>query len=256
MTWRKELLKRTWGFLDDGLLERIGEVTILNAGCGLASNIAVLAAQHGFTRFVNVDSDCVEASNLNRQTFTAADVGRPKVEALADAILAKNPEAILDGSHVGRITPDSAAAFVSLADLVVLTVDFDETLYAVTQAAREQGKPVFAPLNLGFSGFCVILTPEAATIEELVGGQIINDFPLYLERLVSSVEGWRIPRYLEEKRADLAQIMAESENRGIPQLGIAACRSSSIVVESMIKYLAGLPLSVAPRVVTLDSFEA
>lgn len=251
---RAEMLARTWAFLSPDLLRKVSEQTILNCGCGLSSNVAVLAAQHGFEKFINVDSDDVELSNLNRQAFTVDDIGRPKVDALADTLRAKNPDVSLDGSYVGRLTPDNAEHFVTGADLIVLTVDFDDTLYEICRHAREQGKPVFAPLNLGYSGFCLVLTPESATYEEMLGERVVDDFPEFLGRLAAAVEGWDMPEYLEGHRSNLAELMKDSETRGIPQLGIAAYRSSSIVVESMLKYLVGVPLPVAPRAITIDSY--
>ena len=63
------------------------------AGCGgLGSNCAVHLARSGFRRFVLVDHDCVEISNLNRQFFFPEHIGRPKVEAVAHTLLRLDPE--------------------------------------------------------------------------------------------------------------------------------------------------------------------
>ncbi len=66
-------------------LERLARVRMLIIGAGgLGSNVAFMLARSGIRRFILVDRDRVEASNLNRQAYFPADLGRPKVEALAE----------------------------------------------------------------------------------------------------------------------------------------------------------------------------
>ena len=66
--------------------------TVAVAGCGgLGSNAAVALVRAGVGRLILVDHDVVEASNLNRQHFFLGDIGRRKVEALADHLRADQP---------------------------------------------------------------------------------------------------------------------------------------------------------------------
>jgi sulfur carrier protein ThiS adenylyltransferase len=60
---------------------------------GLGSNAAMILLRTGFSHFEILDKDAVDASNLNRQDYTLADIGRPKVEALKERMLSINPEA-------------------------------------------------------------------------------------------------------------------------------------------------------------------
>ena len=53
------------------------------AGCGIGSTIAEACVRLGFEHLTLIDKDRVEAHNLNRQDFAAADIGTPKVDALA-----------------------------------------------------------------------------------------------------------------------------------------------------------------------------
>ncbi len=66
---------------------------------GLGSNVAMILTRTGFCHFEIIDKDLVEASNLNRQDYTLADIGQPKVEALKKRILSINPEARVDIHH-------------------------------------------------------------------------------------------------------------------------------------------------------------
>ena len=60
-------------------------VVILGVG-GVGSWIAAQLCQSGFEHFVLVDDDQVELSNLNRSLYSLSDVGRYKVDALADRL--------------------------------------------------------------------------------------------------------------------------------------------------------------------------
>ncbi|MGW5128271.1 HesA/MoeB/ThiF family protein [Streptomyces sp. NPDC004069] len=68
--------------------QRIGDATVLLLGIGALGNVvAQTLALAGVGRLLLCDPDVVEASNLSRcPLFTAADVGRPKAEAAADAL--------------------------------------------------------------------------------------------------------------------------------------------------------------------------
>lgn len=62
-------------------------------GCGsVGSVVAENLARFGITRMTLYDFDTVEPRNLANQMFTQDDVGRPKVEALADMLHRINPE--------------------------------------------------------------------------------------------------------------------------------------------------------------------
>lgn len=63
-------------------------------GCGsVGSTVAELLARFGLTKITLYDFDIVEKHNLVNQMFTSEDVGRPKVDAVADMICRINPEA-------------------------------------------------------------------------------------------------------------------------------------------------------------------
>lgn len=63
-------------------------------GCGsVGSSLAENLTRLGVKRFDLYDFDKVESHNLANQQFVAADVGREKVEATKDLIVAINPEA-------------------------------------------------------------------------------------------------------------------------------------------------------------------
>jgi len=101
--------------------------TVGVAGCGgIGSNAAVALARAGVGTLILFDHDQVETSNLNRQYFFQADVGRPKVEALADHLWAINPDLQLE-LHRQRLTREQVPALLAAADLLIEAFDLAES---------------------------------------------------------------------------------------------------------------------------------
>lgn len=65
-------------------------VAIFGLG-GLGSNIANALARIGVGKLILIDFDVVEPSNLNRQAYEIADIGRLKCEALVESLNRINP---------------------------------------------------------------------------------------------------------------------------------------------------------------------
>ena len=62
-------------------------------GCGaIGSHVAEQLARYGLTKITLYDFDRVEAHNVANQLFTQEDIGRPKVEAVADYMCKINPD--------------------------------------------------------------------------------------------------------------------------------------------------------------------
>jgi sulfur carrier protein ThiS adenylyltransferase len=104
-------------------LARLQVVRIGIAGAGgLGSNCAHFLVRAGFKRFVLVDFDRVEASNLNRQFFFPDQIGLPKVQALAANLLRINPDLELVLLAM-RICKENAPDLFASCDTVVECVD-------------------------------------------------------------------------------------------------------------------------------------
>jgi sulfur carrier protein ThiS adenylyltransferase len=110
-----------------GSTEILAAATVAVAGCGgLGSNAAVALVRAGVGRLILVDDDVVELSNLNRQHYFQADLGRPKVEALAGHLRAIHPAVGLELSRA-RLTPDEVPRLFAAADLLVEAFDRAES---------------------------------------------------------------------------------------------------------------------------------
>lgn len=95
----------------------IKDYRILLAGAGIGSIIAECALRFGFENITIVDGDVVELSNLNRQNYTVADIGKFKAEALKERLLEINPNAnitainiFIDENNIEELVKDADVA--------------------------------------------------------------------------------------------------------------------------------------------------
>lgn len=89
---------------------------------GLGSHIAEALARAGVGTLILLDFDRVDVSNLHRQQYRVAQVGRYKAEALAENIRAFAPYIEIH-AHVARLTETNGADFLHGADVVCEAFD-------------------------------------------------------------------------------------------------------------------------------------
>ena len=106
---------------------RLRAATVGIAGLGgLGSNVAVALTRSGVGRLILADCDRVEESNLNRQQYVRADIGRLKTEALAEYLRRIDPDLQLV-THAVHLTPDNIPALFADAAAVAECLDWAET---------------------------------------------------------------------------------------------------------------------------------
>ena len=114
---------------------------VIGAG-GLGSAVLPALAAAGLGTITVIDGDRVEASNLHRQTlYGAADVGRWKVEAAADALRRIAPDVELRERAV-RFDARNAPELLAGADLLIDGGDTSATRYIADDAAAARGIPL------------------------------------------------------------------------------------------------------------------
>ncbi len=88
-----DLFSRNSGLLETAALQQSG---VIICGCGSVGSLAALdLARSGVGRFLLVDPDLLAIENLCRHQCGLADVGRRKVEAVAERIRQINPQAVV-----------------------------------------------------------------------------------------------------------------------------------------------------------------
>jgi molybdopterin/thiamine biosynthesis adenylyltransferase len=258
------LVTRNSGYVAPDTQQRIRETRLLIAGCGIGSSTAVCAARMGFERFMLVDGDVVDAHNLNRQFYDFADVGRPKVQALKDAILRINPQAMVDAVQA-NLDAANTQDIVARADVVFDTVDFLDlkAILGLHGSARSLGKPVFTALSVGFGALVWyfpahgpvslldILAPDLANATAAAG----PDGPAYADVFGSFVR--RLAPYLDAEVvmqvSRVLRLMKEGRPCPASQVVVGSFAIGAMAMSMIHDVLAGREPPAAPRLV-LHSF--
>ena len=121
--------------------QKLKAARVLLVGAGrLGAPAALYLAAAGVGTLGLVDPDTVSLSNLQRQVlFSQTDVGRPKVEAAAEHLMALNPNLSLE-THPVWLDEANAGAIISDYDLVLDGTDDFATRFAVSDACLAHGK--------------------------------------------------------------------------------------------------------------------
>ncbi len=136
-----------------------GHALVIGAG-GLGSPVALYLGSAGVGRITVVDHDVVDVTNLQRQVaHTTARVGQAKVESIAQAIAAINPEV--------RVTPVAERADAPLLDrlaaqanVVLDCTDNFVTRHAINAACVKHRKPLVSGAAIRFDGQITVYDPR------------------------------------------------------------------------------------------------
>jgi molybdopterin/thiamine biosynthesis adenylyltransferase len=140
---------------------RGGAIVLIGAG-GIGAPAAIALAAAGAGPIVVADDDRVEISNLHRQIlFGDADVGRPKLEAFADALARRFPGVRVE-PRPGRARPDTALGLVRGARVVIDATDNFPTRFLLADACAIAGVPVVHAAAVRWSATVMAARPEGA----------------------------------------------------------------------------------------------
>ncbi len=248
----EELVSRNWAFVPDVTQELMRKARILLAGCGLGCNIARDLAAMGFGKFIAIDNDAVEVSNLNRQAYPGQYIGRKKAEATADIIFNINPEAEVEIINMYIEDLDQIRPLVEKSDFVLNTVDYHTPVFlTLTDYAQSLGKTVFFPTNIGFGAIVMIFDQNSISMSSYLGVEKETkcDLSLFLKRIARD--------YLPDNLVPLyKQILSGAGGwPSIPQVMPGANLVSALVSTIIVKILSGQEIRVAPDFYTLDTWE-
>ncbi len=132
--------------------EKISNKVVGIAGCGgLGSNAAMSLARVGIRNFVLADFDVVEESNLNRQYYFRSQIGKKKVDALAENIKLLD-ETISIVRHDLRLDPVNMPEIFGSCHLIIEAFDRAEAkqMLVETVLAHWPDKPLI--LGVGMAG--------------------------------------------------------------------------------------------------------
>lgn len=127
-------------------------VGIAGAG-GLGSNVALALARAGVGTLIIADFDRIETTNLNRQQYFVEQIGRSKVEALAEN-LRRIPSATRIRARRIRVTAKNIAGIFGKADVLVEAFDRADQKQMLIEAwmTRFPARPIIAASGLAGYG--------------------------------------------------------------------------------------------------------
>lgn len=175
-------LERVERLLGSDNLSRLKQKRVAVVGLGSGGGFVALAlAMSGVGQFVLVDDDLLESSNIARHVADMRFLGRPKVEAVAELIRARNP-AIGVETRIGRI--EQHMDVLDNIDLLVSGVDGEGPKYVLNQACLKRNlTAVYAGVyERGEGGDVVVIRPYdgpcyACWAAELREGLALSDLP-------------------------------------------------------------------------------
>jgi hypothetical protein len=147
--------RRTSGLLSNAIHSK----RVLTVGCGAGSYMLLKLARSGPAEMGLVDFDTVEVANLSRTAYEVDDVGRLKVEALADHIRQANPFVAVrtlaaDICHLSETEQEGLAAGV---DLLIAGTDHFPAQALINQWSQRWLIPaVFVGVHQGARGGRVV----------------------------------------------------------------------------------------------------
>jgi molybdopterin/thiamine biosynthesis adenylyltransferase len=141
--------------------QRLLEASALVVGAGgLGCPASMFLASAGVGQLVIADDDRVDLTNLQRQiAHTTARVGAPKVDSLAAALEALNPETRVTALRE-RLSGERLAELVRASSVVLDCSDNFATRHAVNRACVLEGRPLVSGAAIRFDAQLGVFDPR------------------------------------------------------------------------------------------------
>ena len=134
------------------LYERFSSATVAICGLGgLGSNIAIALARAGIGKLLLIDFDRVDITNLHRQQYKANQIGRYKVDALAENLSEIAPYTDVT-TVTAKITEENFADLLKDADIVCESFDNAESKAMLVNGVLEQLPDCYLVAASGMAG--------------------------------------------------------------------------------------------------------
>lgn len=200
---RENLYKRAKGLLEVGTLAD-KRVLIIGLGSGGAP-VAVELAKAGVGHFALADFDRVELHNLSRHICNVNDLGRLKTDAVAEAILGKNPYAeivklpIDVNKHLDVLNDE-----IAKADVVMVCTDNNSSRYNTSELlVKNRTVGIFGrAVTRAEGGDVFIYRPGQACYFCLLGTDWFNPEDEEITNYESAKRSGQIPAYVSEADAE------------------------------------------------------
>ncbi len=144
---------------------RTTRVAVLGVG-GLGGPLAENLVRAGCQDLVICDYDIFDESNLNRQICTIEDIGKRKIDVVAEFLQKIDPEVSV--RKFFKITSENIASAFEGVKVIALTLDDPATSIFIAREARKRGIPMIESWAVPFL-FTWWFTPESVDYETCYG---------------------------------------------------------------------------------------
>jgi molybdopterin-synthase adenylyltransferase len=115
-------------------VEQFAPIRILIAGCGSGGgNVAQQLVTSGIRNFTLLDRDVIGPENVIRHVCGRRFIGKKKVDALAEVLWDRNPDAKIDRIDADIMTFPDLEQLVTRTDVVVLATDNESSRFKVNE---------------------------------------------------------------------------------------------------------------------------
>lgn len=146
-----DYLNRSKQLLGEEKITSLNDKVILVVGIGGVGGTALEAlARSGFKKFIIVDSDVVDVTNLNRQIlFTSNDIGQDKVSIAKEHLLkiSNDLEITIVKAKIGEVKLDTI--ITNKVDFIVDAIDNIEGKLHIYEYALKNGIKFISSLGMG-----------------------------------------------------------------------------------------------------------
>lgn len=152
--FRREVMSRNSGVVD---VEALARKSVCVVGLGAVGSVAAIAlAKAGVQRFYLFDHQRVEPGNVSRHACDLRDIGRPKVDAVGDLIIRRNPETMVtpyEANVMSEENIDRLANAMEQSDLVLVATGDRESAGLVNRLSLDVGvETIYASVLVGARG--------------------------------------------------------------------------------------------------------
>ena len=239
-----ERYNRNRVYIQENEQEIIKDTKILIGGAGIGSIIAECALRFGFECITIVDHDKVELSDLNSQNYTENDIGKYRIEALAERLLLINPEAKIT-YHNCSINEVNVESLIKGCNIAINTLEFKSDIpFVFDNACSKHNIPILHPYNFGWVGFLAVVMPNGVQLSQL--SKKPQEFELYVAEYVSKYSKfWNTP----DEGIDRVIEKYKNKNVNLPpsQLSVASWIVSGLCVNVIYDLTLGRKVKEFPQ---------
>lgn len=252
------IFERNLGIVTQAQQQRLAQskVAVIGLG-GLGGVIAEVLARSGVGRFLLVDHDRFEQSNINRQIYAFQDtLGAKKTEVTLEYLRRINPSVYAELADT--LTDDNHPPLLGGCDAIVLAADDIVPCVIASRFARAERIPVIEGWAVPYANVRVF-TPATPTLEEAYG---FTDLPERMEELTAEMRSQMRQKMLFmlasfDGLADFYPEETQERIRGgftpsfAPMVWMAAIRMALETVKVLLDWG---DLALAPRFALYDPF--